>query len=80
MSSAPGTAGATGAAGATAGSAESGGSELMFDSSALDAAVQEVAAHAQTWATTPAGARADLLNRVLRDTMAASDDLASRCM
>ena len=74
MSSAPGTAGATGAAGATAGSAESGGSELMFDSSALDAAVQEVAAHAQTWATTPAGARADLLNRVLRDTMAASDD------
>ncbi|HWE68362.1 MAG TPA: aldehyde dehydrogenase family protein [Acidimicrobiales bacterium] len=50
------------------------------DTAALDAAVQEVAAHAASWAATPAGERADLLNAVLRDTVAAQDDwLAAAC-
>ena len=40
----------------------------------LDAAVHEVAAHAREWVRSPAAARADLLDRVLRDTMTASDD------
>jgi hypothetical protein len=68
MSSASDTAGATGVADG------SGGSEAAFHPSGIDAAVQEVAAHVQTWAATPAAARADLLDRVLRDTIAASDD------
>jgi acyl-CoA reductase-like NAD-dependent aldehyde dehydrogenase len=44
------------------------------DPTALDAAVDRVADHAADWAATPPGARADLLDQVLRDTMAAQDD------
>jgi hypothetical protein len=44
-----------------------------LDPAALDAAVHEVAAHTSSWAETPAAARADLLDQVLRDTMAAAD-------
>jgi aldehyde dehydrogenase family protein len=44
-----------------------------LDTAALDGAVREVAAHASSWATTPAAARADLLDQVLRDTMTAQD-------
>jgi hypothetical protein len=51
-----------------------------IDTAALDAAVGEVAAHADEWAGTTAAARADLLDQVLRDTMAAQDDwLAAAC-
>jgi acyl-CoA reductase-like NAD-dependent aldehyde dehydrogenase len=45
-----------------------------IDTAALDAAVDHVADHAAEWAATPAAARADLLDQVLRDTMAAQDD------
>ena len=42
--------------------------------------MQEVAAQADAWAATPAAARADLLDQVLHDTLAASDDwLADAC-
>jgi hypothetical protein len=51
-----------------------------MDDAALDAAVREVAANATTWAATPAAARADLLDEVLRDTLAAQNDwLAAAC-
>jgi hypothetical protein len=51
-----------------------------LDTVALNAAVQEVASHAASWAATPAAARADLLDQVLRDTLAAHDDwLAVAC-
>jgi acyl-CoA reductase-like NAD-dependent aldehyde dehydrogenase len=50
------------------------------DTDALDAVVRAVAAQASTWASTSASARADLLDRVLHDTMAAQDDwLAAAC-
>jgi hypothetical protein len=45
-----------------------------LDVTALDTAVHEAAAHALDWAETPAAARADLLDQVLRDTLAAADD------
>ena len=51
-----------------------GGAEEVVDTAAIDAAVDEVAGHAAAWAATPAAARADLLDQVLRDTMAAQDD------
>jgi Aldehyde dehydrogenase family len=51
-----------------------GASVPPFDPAALDRAVQEVAGHAREWAAMPAAARADLLDAVLRDTLAASDD------
>ncbi len=44
------------------------------DTAALDAVVNEVADHAASWAGTDAAARADLLQRVITDTMAALDD------
>ncbi|HVB91696.1 MAG TPA: aldehyde dehydrogenase family protein [Acidimicrobiales bacterium] len=51
-----------------------------LDTTALDAAVRHVAAHAPSWAATGAAARAGLLDRVLRDTMAAQDGwLAAAC-
>ncbi len=58
--------------GAAAASAER--AEAAPDRSALDTAVAVVADHASAWATTPASERADLLDQVLRDTMAAQDD------
>jgi hypothetical protein len=51
-----------------------------LDTVALDAVVNEVADHAATWARTDAAARADLLQQVITDTMAAADDwLAAAC-
>jgi acyl-CoA reductase-like NAD-dependent aldehyde dehydrogenase len=51
-----------------------------IDEAALDAAVNELAARAAGWAATPPAARADLLDRVRRDTMAAQDAwLADAC-
>jgi len=51
-----------------------------IDTVGLDAAVADVASHAQQWAQTPAKARADLLDRVLRDIVAAEPDwLAAAC-
>jgi Aldehyde dehydrogenase family len=44
------------------------------DTDALDQVVRELATHATGWANTSPAARADLLDRVLRDTMAAQDD------
>ncbi len=50
------------------------------DSTALDALVDDVAAHTTSWAKTDAAARADLLQQVIADTMAAEDDwLAAAC-
>jgi hypothetical protein len=52
-----------------------------FDPAALDAAVRHVADHAAGWAATSPAARADLLDQVLRDTMAAQNDwLAAACV
>ncbi|HEY1830981.1 MAG TPA: aldehyde dehydrogenase family protein [Acidimicrobiales bacterium] len=45
----------------------------VLDTDALDAAVGEVADHAAEWAATPAGRRADLLDRVIADTLTAQD-------
>ncbi len=51
-----------------------------LDTPALDALVDEVADHAAAWARTDAGARADLLQQVITETMAAADDwLAAAC-
>ncbi len=44
----------------------------MPDTAPLDAAVADVARHAGAWASTGASARADLLDRVLDDTLAAA--------
>ena len=50
------------------------------DIAALDLAVDEVADHASAWARTDAAARADLLDRVLADTMAVEEPwLADAC-
>ena len=50
------------------------------DTSVLDATVNEVADHAGSWARTDATARADLLQEVINDTMAAQDGwLAAAC-
>jgi hypothetical protein len=51
-----------------------GGADDVVDTAGTDAAVDEVAGHAAAWAATPAEARADLLDQVLQDTMAAQDD------
>ena len=51
-----------------------------FDAGALSAIVDDVADHAVSWAKTDAAARADLLERVIADTMAVQDDwLAAAC-
>jgi Aldehyde dehydrogenase family len=56
------------------------GAATPVDTGVLDTAVLDVAAYARSWAETPAAARADLLDQVLRDTMAAADDwLAAAC-
>ena len=50
------------------------------DTARLDAVVAGVADHAAPWARTDASARADLLQRVITDTMAAQDEwLAAAC-
>ena len=50
------------------------------DTAALGAVVDLVADHAPSWAKTDAAARADLLEQVIKDTMAAQDDwLAAAC-
>ena len=50
------------------------------DAAALDVLVNDVAAHAMSWARTGAAARADLLQQVIADTMAAEEDwLAAAC-
>jgi hypothetical protein len=51
-----------------------------FDAAALDEVVALVADHAPVWAKTDAAARAELLSRVIVDTLAAQDDwLAAAC-
>ncbi|HEX4434707.1 MAG TPA: hypothetical protein VH012_07750 [Acidimicrobiales bacterium] len=65
---------------AAAGNATSTSTTTVFDATALDAVVHEVADHSVAWATTGAAARADLLQQVIDDTMAATDDwLAAAC-
>jgi Aldehyde dehydrogenase family len=65
---------------AITGHAASSSPVAPLDPTALDAIVQSVADHAGTWAATDAAARADLLQQVITDTMAASDDwLAAAC-
>jgi acyl-CoA reductase-like NAD-dependent aldehyde dehydrogenase len=52
----------------------------LLDAAALSEVVALVADHAPGWAKTDATARADLLSRVMEDTMAAQDDwLAAAC-
>lgn len=59
--------------------AEGGGFDPA-DTTALDALVEDVAAHAAAWAKTDATRRADLLQEVITDTTAAADDwLAAAC-
>ncbi len=62
---------------------DAGGSHDEFpplDAVELDAAVTLVADHAPGWAKTPAAARADLLQQVIDDTMAAEEGwLAAAC-
>jgi hypothetical protein len=66
--------------GAVAPTGSTGGTGPDIDSTALDTAVRHVAAHATSWSATSAAARADLLDRVLRDTLAVQDDwLAAAC-
>ena len=51
-----------------------------LDAGALSATVDDVADHAASWAKTDAAARADLLERVIADTMAVQDEwLAAAC-
>jgi Aldehyde dehydrogenase family len=58
-----------------------GGNVPTLDTAALDSAVHEVAQHASAWAQMPPATRADLLDQVLRDTLAAADDwLAAACV
>jgi hypothetical protein len=65
-------------AGAGAGASRSVVAPL--DTAAFDALVNDVAAHATSWAKTGAAARADLLQQVITDTMAAEDGwLAAAC-
>ena len=45
-----------------------------LDTAALDALVNDVAAHATSWAKTDAGARADLLQHVITATMNAEEE------
>jgi hypothetical protein len=51
-----------------------------LDTTGLDALINDVAVHATSWAKTDAAARADLLQQVITDTMAAEDAwLAAAC-
>jgi acyl-CoA reductase-like NAD-dependent aldehyde dehydrogenase len=58
-----------GAAAPTSGTQNQGG----VDEATLDAAVREVAAHATDWACVTPGERADLLARIVRDTMGVAE-------
>ena len=65
-------------AGASTGA--SAGAAAPIDTTALDALVEDVSARATFWAKTDATRRADLLQAVITDTMAAEDDwLAAAC-
>jgi hypothetical protein len=65
---------------ATAGDATSAAPATALDAPALDAIVHEVADHSIAWAKTDAAARADLLQRIITDTMAVEDEwLAAAC-
>jgi Aldehyde dehydrogenase family len=65
---------------AATGHAASTTTTAVLDTAALEATVHEVADRAVAWATTDATARADLLQRVIDDTVAATDDwLAAAC-
>ena len=65
---------------ADAGSGGPAGAITAADTSTLDALVTEVAAHATPWAETDAATRADLLQQVITDTLAAQDGwLAAAC-
>ena len=69
-----------GAVGPTESSGASPTGVGALDTSSLDAVVAEVASRAATWAATTAADRADLLARVLRDTMTEQDPwLRSAC-
>ena len=71
-----------GAVAPTSGQAAPGASTVAdpLDTAVLDALVNDVAAHATSWAKTAAADRADLLQQVITDTMAAEDDwLAAAC-
>jgi hypothetical protein len=59
-----------GAAASTSGSQD----HIAVNQLALDQAVKEVAEHAEAWAATPPGERADLLARVIRDTFAVAEE------
>jgi acyl-CoA reductase-like NAD-dependent aldehyde dehydrogenase len=62
------------------GTTETPGPEPEVDRAALDGAVNSVADQARAWAETPAAARGELLDAVIRDTLAAQDDwLAAAC-
>jgi hypothetical protein len=71
-----------GAVAPTSGQAGSGAPTVAdtLDTATLDALVNEVAAHATSWAKTAAADRADLLQQIITDTMAAEEDwLAAAC-
>ena len=58
----------------------SAGAVAPLDTTALDTLVEDVAVHATSWAKTDATRRADLLQQVITDTIAAEDDwLAAAC-
>ncbi len=59
---------------ATAGSDATTPPSHSIDTDALDTAVNLVANHVAGWAKTPPAARADLLTRVITDTLAAEND------
>ncbi|HEY6428860.1 MAG TPA: aldehyde dehydrogenase family protein [Acidimicrobiales bacterium] len=65
---------------ATAGAGTAAASAAPLDTAALDATVALVADHAVSWAKTPPAQRAELLTRVIADTLDAQDDwLAAAC-
>jgi len=69
-----------GAVAPTESAAPAAAAASTLNASGLDAVVHAVAANASKWAHTPASARADLLDRVVRDTVAAQGAwLASAC-
>jgi acyl-CoA reductase-like NAD-dependent aldehyde dehydrogenase len=48
--------------------------QVVLDEGALDLVIAEVAAHAQSWASTSAKERAELLGRVVKDTFAVAEE------
>ena len=62
------------------GPAAAAAGDAPLDVRALSALVDDVADHAASWARTDAAARADLLERIIADTMAVQDEwLAAAC-